>query len=288
MPQDREPRGNRRATALALLLTLAACAQTQHRPAAPGSCGPGVLDIDGNRIWASREGSGEVTVVFEAGFGNDSSVWSQITPRARAAGMQTFVYDRAGMGKSTINTATPYSLDNDVHILRATLTGCGVAGPIVMVAHSYGGAMSLLAAAQDRRVRGVVLLDAMVPGAWTASELEHTLGAMRAQYAEIRQQAPALARVAIPWAEALPETVTRLDAIRLPPGLPIIDIVAEHGRDNPASAQSWRDAHTRFVADRPERVFRLAAGSSHKIAADKPDLVVDAIMQMRELARPRR
>lgn len=290
MPQVREPRWTHRTSTVvpSLLLVFGACAEAHPRPAAIDPCRPGLVNIDGNTIWANREGSGDVTVVFEAGFGNDSSVWSQITPRASAAGVQTFVYDRAGMGKSTINTAIPYSFDNDVHILRSALTSCGITGPIVMVAHSYGGAMSLWAASQDSRIRGVVLLDALVPGAWSASELEQNLKVMRAQYDEIREKAPALAKVAIPWAEALPETLKRLDAVRVPAGLPIIDIVAEHGRDNPTSAQTWRDAHTRFVAGHPERTYILAAGSSHKIAADKPDLVVDAILRMAESTRNRR
>src|ERR1700682_3289189 len=84
--------------------------------AAAGSCTPSLLDVGGNQIWVNKQGAGALTVVFDSGFGNDSGVWSQIAPRIRAAGVQTLVYDRAGMGKSTINTAAPYSIDNDVHI----------------------------------------------------------------------------------------------------------------------------------------------------------------------------
>ena len=149
-----------------------------------------MLNIDGNQIWASKEGSGALTVVFDSGFGNDSGVWSQIAPRIRAAGAQTLVYDRAGMGKSAINTATPYSIDNDVHILRTVLTMCRVNAPIVAVGHSYGGALTLLAASEDERIRGLVLIDAVVPGASPQSEVDKNLKVMRAQYAEIRAQAP--------------------------------------------------------------------------------------------------
>ena len=105
-------------TVLICLLTLVLCghslAQETLASAHAANCSPAVLDIHGNKIWMNEEGKGNITVVFEAGFGNDSSVWSQITPRIQAAGVQTFVYDRAGMGKSTINTSTPYSIDNDV------------------------------------------------------------------------------------------------------------------------------------------------------------------------------
>jgi pimeloyl-ACP methyl ester carboxylesterase len=263
-----------------LLIAVASCAQAQHKPVATDACGPSLLSIDGNRIWVNREGTGTITVVFEAGFGNDSSVWSTITPRIRAAGVQTFVYDRAGMGKSTLAAAAPYSFDHDVTILRTALTRCGIAGPIVMIGHSYGGAMSLLAATEDDRIKGVVLIDSMVPNAWPQSELDKNLKVMRAQYDEIREKAPDLAKVAIPWAEALPATLKRLDSLVVSDTLPVIDIVAEKGPDDPESAQLMRDAHDRFTANHSHREHLLAVGSSHKVMVDKPDLVVDAVLKM--------
>jgi len=256
------------------------CAEAQQPAAVTASCAPSLLSIDGNQIWASKEGKGDVTVVFESGFGNDSSVWSQIAPKIRAAGAQTWVYDRAGMGKSTIDTSTPYSLDHDVHILRTALTDCGIHGPVVMVGHSYGGAISLLASIEDSRIKGLVLLDAVVPGVWPKSEVDKNLEMMRAQYKEVREKAPGLAKVAIPWAEAMPATAKRVDSLNVPDALPIEDVVAEKGRDNAVSAQIWMDAHKAFTANHPHREYIFAKGSSHKVMLDKPDLVVDAIVRM--------
>jgi len=262
-----------------LVLCVASCAEVQTVPAAP-ACAASTLEIRGNRIWVDREGTGHLTVVFEAGFGNDSSVWATIAPRIRARGASTFIYDRAGMGKSTIDTSAPYSFANDVAILRTALERCRITGPVVMVGHSYGGAMSLLAATEDPQIEGIVLVDSMVPLAWSQDELAKNMKVMRAQYAEIREKAPALAKVAIPWAEALPVTVKQLDALVLPDRLPVIDIVAEKGQDTPESAQLWRDAHQRFTANHPRRESIFATGSSHKVMVDKPDLVVDAIAKM--------
>jgi pimeloyl-ACP methyl ester carboxylesterase len=267
--------------AFAGLLCLVQTSYAAPPPAAPvPACSAALLGIDGNRIWVDKSGSGKLTVVFEAGFGNDSSVWAQIVPKIRDAGAQTFVYDRAGMGKSSIDTGTPYSIENDVHILRTALDDCGIKGPVVMVGHSYGGAMSLLAASEDSRVKGLVLLDAVVPNAWPPSEVEKNLGMMRAQYAEVREKAPALAKVAIPWAEAMPVTAKQIDAIRVSDSLPIIDVVAEHGQRDPDSARIWRDAHQAFTANHPQRTSVLAAGSSHKVMADQPELVVKTIREM--------
>lgn len=261
-----------------VLAGLISCMFAQPLYAQP--CTTSVLTIGRNRIWVDEEGTGNVTVVFEAGFGNESGVWANITPKIRAAGARTFVYDRAGLGKSTIDTTAPYSLDNDVAILRSALNACGIEGPIIMVGHSYGGAISLVLASDDDRIKGLVLIEALVPGAWPKSEVDKNLATMRSQYAEVRQQAPALAKVAIPWAEAMPATAQRIDAVRVPESLPIIDIVAEKGMNNPETAKIWQSAHLGFTDDNPHREHVLAVGSSHKVMADQPDLVVKAILDM--------
>lgn len=263
-----------------LLLFAQSCASIQHKPTAMTACAKEVLDIDGNHIWVNKEGSGTVTVVFEAGFGNDSTVWSEIAPQVRKMGAQTFVYDRAGMGNSTINTNIPYSINNDVHILKTALASCGIRAPIVLVGHSYGGGISLMAASDDERVRGVLLLDAVVPKTWPPAELQKNLAEMRLQYDEIRQKAPALAKVAIPWAEALPATMQQLDNLQLPSNLPIIDIVAENSQDGQDKNKLWHQTHRDFTAGHPSREFILAAGSSHKVMIDKKDLVIDSIKRM--------
>ncbi len=276
-----------RPSLLLAVTLLASCTAAAPPPEAapppasePSACGPAVLPVDGNKIWAHVAGNGATTVVFEAGFGNDSGVWTAIEPRVRAAGVRTLVYDRAGMGQSTIDTSQPYSLDNDVHILRTVLSRCGVTGSLVFVGHSYGGAIGLVAATRDAQIKGLVLLDAVAPGAWTPAEVEKNLKTMRPQYDELREKAPALAKVAIPWAEAMPRTAAEVNETWVPASLPIIDIVAEKGRTDPESSKTWREAHVAFTTGHAAREFVLAQGSSHKVMADKPDLVVEAILTM--------
>ncbi len=104
--------------------------------------------------------------------------------------------------------------------------------------------------------------------------MDKNLATMRSQYAEVRQQ------VAIPWAEAMPSTAKRIDAVCVPEALPIIDIVAEKGMNNPETAKIWPEAHMAFTANNPHREHVLAMGSSHKVMADQPDLVVKAILDM--------
>jgi pimeloyl-ACP methyl ester carboxylesterase len=260
------------------LALLSSCASMSRTAAAEASCNGSLFDMDGNKIWVHSQGTGSPTVVFESGFGNDSSVWASLEKQVRERGFRTFVYDRAGFGRSTINPSSAYSIDNDAQILSAALERCSIDGPIVMVGHSYGGAISLVLAEKSQKVKGLVLLDAVVPGVWGQGELEKNLATMRSQYDEIRRQAPELAKVAIPWAEATPKTVQRINNITLPAALPIIDIVAENGQNDPASTATWREAHKRFVGSNPSRTYVLATGSSHKVMNDKEQIVLDAIV----------
>ncbi len=265
---------------LTLLLVHPALAEPERDTGRPDRCRSERVDIGGRRVWVDVEGAGDVTVAFEAGGGNDASVWAEIAPRVRAMGARTFVYDRAGLGRSE-RGPMPYSIDDEVQALRSAWTACGLAGPIIVTAHSYGGVVSLLTASKDKRVAGLVLVDALVPGATPDSEVEAVLAEYRPQYDELRRQAPELALSMIPLMEAYPATVKKLDAVRLPTRLPIIDIVAEHTTtQTPNTTALWRKAHADFVTHARSRHAVFAAGSSHKVAQDRPDLVVDAVLRM--------
>ena len=174
-----------------------------------------LVDVGGRRLWVEVEGAGTATVAFETGNGSNSGVWADIAPRIRAAGARTFLYDRAGMGRSE-PAAQPYSIDDEVEALRSALTSCGIDGPIVLVAHSYGGFISLLLASLDERVAGLVLVDANIPAFFTETEVASILAEYRPQYEQLREQAPELAATLIPIVEAYPATARRLRSVAIP------------------------------------------------------------------------
>lgn len=247
---------------------------------AMAACTRDHVDAGGHRIWVDAEGAGKATVVFETGNGNDSSVWAQIAPRIRAAGARTFVYDRAGTGRSDAGPK-PYSIDDEVRALQSALTICGIDGPIILASHSYGSFISLLMASMDKRVAGLVLVDANIPAFFTEAEVASILAQYRPQYDQLRLQAPELAATMIPMMEAYPATAKRLRTARIPARLPIIDIVAERSWANtPESAAAMRKAHVAFVAHNRFRESVFAAGSTHNVMRDKPDIIVDAISRM--------
>lgn len=258
---------------LAVAMIMAMAAPALARPACDGAR----IRAERQSLWVKREGSGRATIIFESGNGNDSTVWKGLLEPVRAMGASTFIYDRAGLGQSAARQGE-YDIRREVGALRKALTICGVRAPVILVAHSYGGIMALLTASQDRRVAGLVLVDALVPETFTDEEIAATLAEVRPQYAEVQKEAPELAASIIPLMEAMPQTAGHVRPIRLRKGLPVIDIVAgKADYTRPAARDLHFAGHAAFVAHDAARKSVLAESSGHKVMFDQPDLVLDAI-----------
>ncbi|MGQ7847716.1 alpha/beta fold hydrolase [Granulosicoccus sp. 3-233] len=115
--------------------------------------------LEGFSLHADCRGSGEVTILFEAGLGGSSLEWSAIqsalAPQARSC-----VYDRAGYGRSDPSPQT-----RDARHLAAEadqlLDALGVGGPLILVGHSFGGfIVRLLAMLREADMLAMVLVDA--------------------------------------------------------------------------------------------------------------------------------
>ena len=139
----------------------------------------------------------------------------------------------------------------------------------------------MLTAAEDQRVRGVLLVDAGVPGYFTRELLDQTLAAYRPQYAEVEERLPELARTLIPLLEAYPRTARSLELGTIPPSLPIICIVAEHpGELTEENNDLWLEAQERFARASPSRRLVVATDSSHTVMQDRPDLIQTCLAEL--------
>jgi pimeloyl-ACP methyl ester carboxylesterase len=262
---------------LLVVILVAGCGEGQHAPAPT----PAQAEVDGPQLWMQVAGDGDPTVVFEAGGGDDSSVWASVEPEIRLhVGLRTVLYDRAGLGKSGPSPG-PYRIENEAAALRRGLDRFSIRGPVILVAHSYGGFVARLVAASDPRVAGMVLVDANLPEFFDGAELSHLRARYAPQLAELERKNPALAAVMSPLMRAYPATVERVRAATLPVTLPIIDIVAERSwGDTDEENTAMRRAHAAFVAESPAREAVLATGSGHYVMRDRPEVVIDAISQI--------
>ncbi len=278
-------------------------ASAQTAPRAPGGAPPSLeaalpskastipapsprrIDVGGYSLWMQVAGAGDPTVVFESGGANDASVWAAIEPEIRKLGVRTVVYDRAGLGRSDPNPGL-YRIEGESAALTRALSACGIRGPLVLVAHSYGAFISALMAAHDPRVAGVVLVDGTLAEFEDEAQVGRTLAEYTPQFEQLRKVAPKLAATMIPVMLAYPETARRLRAVPFPLDIPVIDILAEHSfTKTPEEAESNRRAHANFVAASPLRESVFANGSSHKVMNDRPDLVLDAVKRMVQRVR---
>jgi len=240
-----------------------------------------MVDVGGYRIWIDVTGHGSPTVVFESGGGDDSSAWTSTAEEVRRRkAVATVLYDRAGLGKSE-PCPGPYRIDNEATAFRTALSAVGVRGPVVLVAHSYGGFVSLLAAARDSRISGLVLVDANLPGFFDPDQVGRLQTRFRTVAPDMERAVPHIARVMVPIMEALPATARELRATALPAALPVIDIMAERSWiDEPAEVEALHREHQRFVQASPAREAVFAAGSGHYVMRDRPELVVAAAVRL--------
>jgi pimeloyl-ACP methyl ester carboxylesterase len=125
-----------------------------------------LIDVGGHRLHLSCTGTGSPTVLLEGGFGETSAMWGWIAP-AVARDTRVCVYDRAGRGWSEPASGPQdgVAVAGDLHTL---LDRARIAGPYVLVGHSFGGLYVLnFAARYPRQVAGMVLLDSTSPEAFT-------------------------------------------------------------------------------------------------------------------------
>jgi pimeloyl-ACP methyl ester carboxylesterase len=118
------------------------------------------VDLGGYSLALSCRGEGSPTIVLEAGY--DSSgldAWASLMdPLAGISRVCT--YDRAGTGVSDPRPKGTITSMSEADELRQLLDAANVAGPYVVVGHSYGGFISRLFAARNRdQTAGLILID---------------------------------------------------------------------------------------------------------------------------------
>ena len=118
-----------------------------------------LIDIGGRRLHLLCAGKvSDHTVIIEAGSGNDVTLWQGILGRVSRF-THVCAYDRAGLGWSD-PVSGPCSFDDRARDLHSLLQHAGIAGPYILVGHSYGGyVVRRFAAAWPQSVSGIILID---------------------------------------------------------------------------------------------------------------------------------
>jgi pimeloyl-ACP methyl ester carboxylesterase len=240
-----------------------------------------LVDIDKGQLHVIQAGSGKYTVIFEAGFVSDLSVWQKVAPTI-TKNAQVLLYSRAGVGKSPARSKA-LTLVQHAEELAQLITASKVTNKLILVGHSYGGfVIRQFAASNPAQVAGLVFVD---PANETL-ELE----LRKIDPLKVQQDQQRLASMAPPSAKADLALVQALfDQARLPnsatlPDVPSVMLTSiQAARNNPffqetaPALQVKRDLHANFIRQFSNGAHFVTNRSGHHIQLDEPHLVIAAI-----------
>jgi pimeloyl-ACP methyl ester carboxylesterase len=215
-------------------------------------------------------------VLFESGGGLDASQWDSIAMVLHQCLDATIItYDRAGFGKSSLDTAN-YNILEEVKNLELGLEHFGYLNAnFLLVGHSLGSFYNrVFAARHPNKVKGIVLLDPRLPSPGDikfARDYFHTL--------DRKDFEPGFMSLYCLLAN-MEHTSKYTRQVPMPTHIPILVIMAETGPFEQATEnERFKADQHHFVEAHKNRKLLLAEGSSHNIPHDKPGLVIEQIIE---------
>ena len=113
----------------------------------------------GNSVHYVCQGEGEPVVFFETGFGSDSEeTWSGVLSELPASFTSCY-YDRLGYGGSD-DVPTDFTTEDKSRLQEALISHIANERPVILVAHSYGGVIARRTISRDQlNLHSVIFLD---------------------------------------------------------------------------------------------------------------------------------
>jgi pimeloyl-ACP methyl ester carboxylesterase len=270
-----------RIASLSLLLSFFTLAHTEAGQAAAAATQ--MIPRAGHKIaFHIRQGSLPV-IVLDAGGGLDSSYWNTLVPElAKRTGCKIITYDRAGF-LSSDEVPGPWSVQSATDDLANGLEKLGATHNVILVSHSLAGEIATYLALQHPKwLSGVVLVDANVPEVFTDSFIDRMTAIYAPIIAATKAAPPSQAgRQLLAMSLSFRETSQAFHRVAWPSAVPAIVIVSEQTPfEAEADKQWWRDAHQQLVSGANNRKLVVADRSSHDVAHDRPDVIIQAVAEL--------
>jgi pimeloyl-ACP methyl ester carboxylesterase len=242
-----------------------------------------LIDVDGHKIAFHVTPGHGPTIVLDSGGGLDSSYWDTVVPElAKRTGSEVITYDRASMGASD-DVSGAWDVHSATRDLAAGLEKLHATHRVILVSHSLAGEIATYLVGQHPKwFVGAVSVDANVPDFYTDEMITRMQVIYAPIIAALKAAPPSKAgRQLLAVSGSFVETSRAFHGATWPASVPVIVIVSEKTPfDEPADAQWWRDAHAQFAKRAPNRRLVNAAGSSHDVAHDRPDVILSAISEI--------
>jgi pimeloyl-ACP methyl ester carboxylesterase len=233
-------------------------------------------NIDGGAIEYATQGSASPVVVFEAGLGDDMTVWRSVFPEVTGFA-RTFAYNRAGYGGST-RRAEARTGAQIVSELRETLRAAGLPPPYVLVGHSLGGAyLELFARTYPAEVAGLVLVESRAASMTRRCREAKLLMCDPPRFLVNIMPGAAAAEYA-----ASDETFATIENAGPMPRVPLIVLTSTRLRiaEGPNWSQLWLTTQKELSKSSPLGIQRTTPWAGHYIQREQPQLVIDAIREV--------
>lgn len=218
-----------------------------------------------------------VPIVFEAGGGNDGSVWLALMDSLRQYTDAPLVaYDRAGFGGSGIDTAN-ISITTEVADLEKALRQLGYPSPYMFVAHSLGGNYVMRFATDNpTKVKGAVFIDTVSPDFMDAERASQTKNLFVDELEAIKKESIGFYYLVLNY-EHTSEVMRRATSVLMMP----ITVVASgltpfEGKDR----RKFRQSLKRFATEKSNRRYVLVKKAQHHVFYDEPGLVTREILAL--------
>jgi pimeloyl-ACP methyl ester carboxylesterase len=221
-----------------------------------------------------------VPIIFESGAGNDGAIWKDIlNPLHDSTGATLITYDRAGFGKSGIDTNS-INIINEIKDLEIGLNKLGYKEKYFFVAHSLGGNYVMTFTNRNsKKVQGGVFIDVVSPSWMTKERAKSVVKLYLDEIEVIKKESIGFYYI---WKnyENTSSVMRRVSkSLKIP-----ITIISSDGSFQGTDSLQWIQCLRLFANQANNRKF-IVTEYGHYIFKDNPKLVIDEIISLyRELA----
>ncbi|MEL6194953.1 MAG: alpha/beta hydrolase, partial [Bacteroidota bacterium] len=222
-------------------------------------------------------------ILFEAGNGDDGSVWEPLLKEIyEATGATLIRYDRAGLGKSGIDS-TKISFKREVKHLEKVLKKVGYKADYFLVAHSFGSFYASEFAQRNKgKITGAVFIDVATPCGINPKYAEKVRSSIsKENWKLIKEYKAGLYYVL----QHFPEITDYMSDRFITSAVPVTVIAAEIREPTKEIGDTEEDMIRmanclRDYGNLPNHTYVLANGTEHKVWKKDPQLVIKEIVKL--------
>jgi len=260
----------------------------------------GQVDVEGARLYLICFGEGSPTVILDAGAGMIPDTWKGVVTGIHT-NTRTCAFNRPGYGWSS-GPVEPRSAQTHAEMLRALLAAAQIEGPYIIVGHSIAALSDIVFAGRyPEDTAGLVLVDGVHP-----DQCERRRDALPTESpgdsADLKDFRSAFMDCGTFWSRITSEGGDRwLDSsgdqarqVTSLGDLPLVVLVngsssGERGDISPDLIaqldQTKMDMQSEYAELSTNSSLIVVENTSHLIQIDQPQVVIDAILRVLQLAR---